>query len=173
MPHRSLSDRSEPHRCSSVSGYESFWSCASDPKCRGFNGVVTYVRSGLVTSANSTPLGISDLDDQGRCVMTDHGYFVLFNVYAPCGSDSDALPRKMRFLNALRDAMDRQRMEFGKRVMLVGDMNLMVDKRDVHWEDRCVNVDEVLEKHRRRLRLRLRRRTGETEEGGGGGGGWE
>jgi len=125
--------------------------------------VVTYVRSGLVRSADSSPLGVPDLDDQGRCVVTDHGRFVLFNVYAPCGSDSGTLPRKMRFLHALRDAMDRQRREFGREVILVGDMNLTVDRRDVHWEDRCVNVDEVLERHRRRLR-RLRRRTGGEEQ---------
>jgi hypothetical protein len=137
-----------------VPGYESFWSCAADPKCRGFNGVVTYARAGSVLGADPAPLGMPELDDQGRCVLTDHGYFALFNVYVPCGGGSKALPRKMRFLYALRDAMERQRREFGKRVILVGDMNLTVDRRDVHWEDLCVNVDEMLERRNRRRRER-------------------
>jgi len=147
-----------------VPGYESFWSCATDPKCRGFNGVATYARAGSVLRADSAPLGIQELDDQGRCVLTDHGYFVIFNVYVPCGGGSETLPRKMRFLNALRDAMERQRREFGKRVILVGDMNLTVDRRDVHWEDRCVNVDEMLERRRRRRRRRRSREEEEEEE---------
>ncbi|KAL3810016.1 hypothetical protein ACHAXA_006131 [Cyclostephanos tholiformis] len=172
VPLKSLIDRTEPHRCSFVPGYESYWSTVSDPRCRGFNGVVTYARDGLVLGADSRPLGKSEFDDQGRCVMTDHGAFVLFNVYVPCGSDSTSLPRKMGFLHALRDAMDRQRDVHGKGVILVGDMNIALDGRDVHWEDRRVNVDEVLEEGRlRRLRQRRRRRRGggggedETEDG--------
>ena len=143
IPHAQLSSRSEPHRCSSVPGYESFWSCASLPGCKGFNGVVTYVKEGLVSAASSTPLGDPDLDGQGRCVMTDHGRFVVFNVYVPMHRDREALVRKMRVLRALEAAMDRQR-ALGKRVILVGDMNLKVDRRDVVRCARVVEVDRIL-----------------------------
>ncbi|EJK60164.1 hypothetical protein THAOC_19533 [Thalassiosira oceanica] len=143
IPPSQLSSRSEPHRCSSVPGYESFWSCATLPGCRGFNGVVTYVKEGLVSGASSTPLGDPDLDGQGRCVMTDHGRFVVFNVYVPMHRDREALVRKMRVLRALGNAMDRQR-ALGKKVILVGDMNLKADKRDVVRRARVVEVDRIL-----------------------------
>lgn len=77
--------------------------------------------------------------------MTDHGKFVLFNVYVPHGGNTtEGLVNKMKFLNALRACMKRQR-ERGKAVMLVGDMNAKIDKRDLFWRYRCLNVDEVLE----------------------------
>lgn len=144
IPLTQLSSRSEPHRCSTVDGYESFWSCATDQKSRGFNGVVTYAKVGLVQSADSTPFDDPELDNQGRCVMTDHGKFVVFNVYAPNNGQRAAnLGNKMKFLFALKSAMDRQR-EGGKAVVLVGDMNLKIDKRDIYWKYRCLKVDEIL-----------------------------
>ena len=74
IPLSQLSTRSEPNGCSNVEGYESFWSCCVDQKQKGLNGVVTYVKKGVVPvhRANSRPLGSADLDDQGRCLMTDH-----------------------------------------------------------------------------------------------------
>jgi exodeoxyribonuclease III len=145
IPLASLSSRCEPYKCSTVEGYESFWSCATNAKSRGFNGVVTYAKIGTVQSANVHPLKNEELDSQGRCVMTDHGSFVLFNVYVPNGGrTSEGLVNKMNFLNALRKAMDEQRRE-GKSVMLVGDMNAKIDKRDLYWRHRCLNVDVVRE----------------------------
>lgn len=98
----------------------------------------------MVQSADSAPLGDKELDNQGRCVVTDHGKFVVFNVYVPCGGGAETLPRKMKFLNALHDAMDRQR-KGGKHVMLVGDYNIKIDKRDLYWKNLSLNVDEILE----------------------------
>ena len=143
IPLTQLSSRSEPHRCSTIDGYESFWSCATDQKSKGFNGVVTYAKVGTVQSANSTPLNDPELDNQGRCIMTNHGKFVVFNVYVPCGGGTHTLPKKMKFLHALSNAMEKQRAE-GKHVILVGDMNLKIDKRDVYWKGRCLNVDDIL-----------------------------
>lgn len=88
IPLSQLSSRSEPRQCSTIDGYESFWSCCvSNEKYKcGFNGVVTYVKKSSVSvvKANGTNvLGIPELDAQGRCLMTDHGSFVIFNVYVP------------------------------------------------------------------------------------------
>jgi exonuclease III len=128
-----------------VEGYESFWSCSTNAKSRGFNGVVTYAKTGTVQSADVCPLQDEELDSQGRCVMTNHGKFVLFNVYVPHGGNtSEGLVNKMKFLSALRKAMKKQRQE-GRAVMLVGDMNAKIDKRDIFWRHRVVNVDEILE----------------------------
>ena len=45
---------------------------------------------------------LEELDAEGRCVITDHGEFVLFNLYLPAISSEEAskdrFPYKMRFL---------------------------------------------------------------------------
>ena len=164
IPHKSLSDRSEPHRCADIPGYESYWGCVTDAKSKGFNGVVTYAKIGTVRCADCAPLQNIELDGQGRCVMTDHGHFVVFNVYVPCGGGCErTLTRKMTFLRALHNAMDRQRRVHGKKVILVGDMNIKIDKRDVYWEYLLVNVDTVVTNYRRRHH-RLRQSQQEEEE---------
>jgi len=137
-----LKSRADPRGCSMVEGYESFWSCCVENGSVGFNGVVTYARKGMVQSADAHPLGSKDLDDEGRCVMTDHGSFVLFNVYVPA-SGRHSLEFKMKFLNALRTAMQEQRKR--KPVMLVGDLNIKHTALDRPWKDRVVHVNDVLE----------------------------
>ena len=70
----------------SPEGYDSFWACNRGPAAqRGLNGVATFARKGLTTRADAAPLGEKELDDQGRCLKTDHGAFVLFNVRAAQG----------------------------------------------------------------------------------------
>lgn len=142
IPLSQLSDRSEPCGCSTVEGYESFWSCCVDKSKQGFNGVVTYAKTGTVLRANASPLGSPDLDDQGRCVVTDHGSFCLFNVYVPA-SGGQPLSYKMKFLQALRRAMQRERQH--KPVMLMGDLNITSTALDMFWKDRVVHVHDILD----------------------------
>ena len=136
IPSSQLSNRSEPFMCASVEGYESFWSKTTPA---GMNGVVTYARIGLTKSANAAPLGSPDLDDQGRCIQTDHGEFVLFNVYAPCNG-GHSVNMKMKFLQALRRAMA----SCGKPVVLVGDLNITHKGIDKYWKDRSIVVDDII-----------------------------
>ena len=145
IPIQQLSSRSEPLSSSTVEGYESFWSCCTDKKKLGFNGVVTYAKKGTVRRADAFALGASELDDQGRCVMTDHGTFVIFNVYVPA-SGGNSLTYKMKFLHALRRAMKKERQI--KPVILVGDLNISHTKLDRYWSDRVIQVDEILEQIR-------------------------
>ena len=149
IPLSQLSSRSEPLGCSSIPGYESFWCPNNSPDAskRGFNGVCTYAKVGLVQSADCRPLGSDEFDDQGRCIMTDHGSFVLFNVYVPAGG-GNPLSYKMKFLNAFRRAMKRKREE-GKHVILTGDLNIAHKRDDVHWKYRVVVIDTVLDEVRR------------------------
>jgi exodeoxyribonuclease III len=142
IPLSQLRHRSEPLQCAHVEGYESFWSCCVATEKKGFNGVVTYCKKGTVVSANSRPFGCPDLDEQGRCVMTDHGSFVVFNVYAPAGG-GNPMSYKMRFLNGLRRAMQKQRDEHGKRVILVGDLNVSHTSHDNFWASRCLDVNRI------------------------------
>lgn len=144
IPIKQLASRSEPFGCSEVDGYESFWSCCTDAQKKGFNGVVTYAKRGTVQSADCRPLGCPELDDQGRAVMTDHGDFVVFNVYVPA-SGGNSLTYKMKFLNALRRAMRYQRDERQKKVILVGDLNISYSGIDVYYKYRTIRINQVLQ----------------------------
>lgn len=94
-----------------IEGYESFWSFSTLKP--GYSGVTTYVREGLYSPihADDKPFRDTDpeLDGEGRVMVTDHGPFVVFNVYAPNAGDSSAgrprLAYKLRFLRALRAKM--------------------------------------------------------------------
>lgn len=75
------------------------------------------------------PEELQELDGEGRCVVTDHGAFVLFNLYGPAITSSDdeaAAARfafKLRFYAALQarwDALARA----GRAVLVVGDLNI-------------------------------------------------
>lgn len=148
IPHQQLTSRSEPRQAATIPGYESFWSCCVDPQRKGFNGAVTYVKTGSVLRADAAPLRDTSLDQQGRCVMTDHGKFVVFNVYVPNSggqSGGPGMAMKMRFLKALRRSMQRERRENGKAVILVGDLNISHKAIDVCWKWRTVHIGLILD----------------------------
>jgi len=143
IPYKQLSSRSEPMGCSSLPGYESFWSCCTDKNSKGMNGVVTYAKVGTSVSANSTPFGDEELDSQGRCVQTDHGSFIIFNVYVPQGG-SCGINFKLKFLYKLRAIMNECRQKLNKPVILVGDLNIAHQSIDVFWKYRQISIDRVL-----------------------------
>lgn len=159
IPFSQLSSRSEPFGCSSVEGYESFWACCVDKSKKGFNGVMTYAKTGITQYANARPFGCDELDDQGRAVMTDHGDFVVFNVYVPasCGMP---LSYKMKFLNALQVRMHEQRQK-NKKVILVGDLNIAHRGIDVYWMHRSVRINDV----RQEVRVQLEQGGEDTNAG--------
>eukprot|EP00041_Stephanoeca_diplocostata_P020577 m.463736 g.463736 ORF g.463736 m.463736 type:complete len:221 (-) comp21611_c0_seq24:2633-3295(-) len=125
---------SEPaiHGCR-CPGFETFWSCcdgstatpgnaADVKKNKGFNGVATFVRKSVMPKctptvlANAAVLEVPELDSEGRCLVTDHGSFVVFNVYVPnSGMGSRRLPYKLKFLRRLREKMSEVR-RGGKQV---------------------------------------------------------
>lgn len=142
IPKSQLANRSEPRQCSALANYESFWACSTNTNTMNF-GVVTYCKQGSVARSNSTPLNCPELDEQGRCIMTDHGSFVLFNVYVPANG-GQSLTFKMKFLRALRRAMDRERKQRQVPVILVGDLNIALGSKDIYWKDCVVYIDELL-----------------------------
>ncbi|KAG2429845.1 hypothetical protein HXX76_010627 [Chlamydomonas incerta] len=76
-----------------------------------------------------------ELDTEGRFVQTDHGAFVLINVYVPnAGEHAAGRPRlghKLAFLRALRRRLDELSAE-GRLVIAVGDFNVAMQPEDVH-----------------------------------------
>ena len=125
--------------------WESFWATPAteggggkpSSAKRGFNGVTTFARRGYTLAADANPLGDPSLDGEGRCLLTDHGGFVLLNVYAHAtgeGEDYRAkLQRKLRFFDALRAKMAQLRAT-GRRVILCGDLNVAARGADVPWK---------------------------------------
>eukprot|EP00270_Netrium_digitus_P009905 TRINITY_DN3044_c0_g2_i1.p1 TRINITY_DN3044_c0_g2~~TRINITY_DN3044_c0_g2_i1.p1 ORF type:complete len:251 (-),score=50.16 TRINITY_DN3044_c0_g2_i1:448-1170(-) len=107
-----------------VEGFESFWSFSRAKK--GYSGVVTYTRADLSPldamadgSCVRVAAGASGAGErgegsasqileagEGRVMCTDHGRFVLVNVYAPNAGERDEgrphLEWKLRFLDELQ-----------------------------------------------------------------------
>jgi len=125
------------------------------------------VCQGLTLGADSTPFGDEGLDEEGRCIITEHDTFMLFNVYTPNDSTGGKrLPYKLRFLDALRclfdppesplrwhriliilrsrARMDAARKDKGKAVILAGDLNMCRRASDMDWCSRMVNVEELI-----------------------------
>ncbi|KAK9830809.1 hypothetical protein WJX74_008240 [Apatococcus lobatus] len=73
------------------------------------------------------------IDAEGRCLLTDHGDFVLGNIYAPAmTSEENAEERfqyRMQFYKALIMRLEGLRAE-GRRVVLVGDYNITYNPID-------------------------------------------
>nr|QBQ58043.2 APN2 [Aureobasidium zeae] len=70
-------------------------------------------------------LGIDPLllDSEGRCVCLEFPAFVLFGVYSPANSNGERDEFRYGFLCAL-DCRIRNLVKMGKRVILVGDLNV-------------------------------------------------
>ncbi|CAK7334269.1 unnamed protein product [Dovyalis caffra] len=65
------------------------------------------------------------VDGEGRCVITDHDHFVLFNLYGPraAGDDTERIEFKMKFFKILQKRWENLLHE-GRRVFVVGDLNI-------------------------------------------------
>jgi len=72
---------------------------------------------------------LRNLDTEGRVIITDHGSFFLFNIYAPAVTKEDPdqaklrLAFKMRFYFALQRRWEAL-LAAGRAVIVVGDMNI-------------------------------------------------
>jgi AP endonuclease-2 len=141
-------------------GYHSFFAFCTRHKAQSYSGTATFVKNlpvlaaatclddasffpdGLAGAADLQGLSaerVKQLDCEGRTVVTDHGYFVLFNVYcpcAPCGEEEKAQDR-LKFKADFQEILSyrlKQQLQVGRRVILVGDLNTMVSPLDCAWE---------------------------------------
>ena len=135
--------------------YDTFWSCpfqntstANTTKSTtqhkqqrsGLNGVATFVKKGLTIKASSKILDNITLDCEGRCLLTDHNSFVIFNIYVPnSGQGHKRYPFKMKFLIALENAVKKQQL-LGKYIIIAGDFNIAPRSIDVCRPFRQINI---------------------------------
>jgi exodeoxyribonuclease-3 len=65
-------------------------------------------------------------------MLTDHGNFMILNIYAPnAGRGPEYLERKMQFYNELSLAMERWTQE-GRKVVVTGDINTAHSELDIY-----------------------------------------
>eukprot|EP00916_Digyalum_oweni_P025727 GHVL01042358.1.p1 GENE.GHVL01042358.1~~GHVL01042358.1.p1 ORF type:complete len:507 (+),score=90.63 GHVL01042358.1:117-1637(+) len=116
----------------------------------GYSGVGTFCYSKVSTPSDAR-LGlewgsndddniedITRLDNEGRCVYTDHGHFVLFNLYVPAtrsaGKFSDEIDEgryedKLCFCRSVEGAVRKLKKE-GRHIIVVGDINICLRPED-------------------------------------------
>eukprot|EP00742_Colponemidia_sp_Colp-10_P008738 GILJ01009482.1.p1 GENE.GILJ01009482.1~~GILJ01009482.1.p1 ORF type:complete len:410 (+),score=50.76 GILJ01009482.1:23-1231(+) len=110
-----------------IEGYESYWSFTKGNK--GYSGVVTYCRVAPLHAHEG--FGVSEFDQEGRCVMTDHGSFILFNLYFPnSGSGDDRMKYKVAFHEAFQSEVEKL-LHQGRNIIVTGDVNIAHTELDV------------------------------------------
>lgn len=79
-------------------------------------------------------LGDEYIDKEGRCVITDHGDFILFNLYVPNGGKGDErIEFKMKFKYLVFERM-KYFLSKNKNVIILGDINTAHKLIDIHQE---------------------------------------
>ncbi len=152
--------------------FHAFFAFSMKHKATAYSGVVTFVRKkkrmlqvmrscndlgggGDVDSFWPQPLWdvkllrlskqrVKELDNEGRVVITDHGYFLVFNVYCPClsGDNEERLMDRTQFKNDFLAALTfriKQMRDIGRRVVLTGDLNAVASPIDCGWECTSTN----------------------------------
>ncbi|MCL7049452.1 hypothetical protein MKW94_016253 [Papaver nudicaule] len=127
----------------------------------GFTGLLEQLRNRSSTMKKDCTLelpaeleGIAkdellEVDSEGRCVITDHGHFVLFNIYGPRADhdDKERTQFKLTFYKILQKRWEALLCQ-GKRVFIVGDLNIAP-----YAIDRC-DADPKFEENQFRKWLR-------------------
>ncbi|KAI9197434.1 Endonuclease/exonuclease/phosphatase [Polychytrium aggregatum] len=140
-----LDDLADSRELIEVPGYDSFWSFSK--KRKGWSGVVTYAKKGS-TLAASEGFGDDDFNDEGRCVMTDHGDFVLFNVYfVNGGRGEERLQYKLDFYESFQRRCQAL-IASGREIIVTGDVNTAHKDIDVHDPKRLINFSGFMPKER-------------------------
>ncbi len=98
-----------------------YYSVFSRPERKGYSGVVTFSRQPF--TVHQKGFGIDKYDKEGRVIITDHGKFLLANIYFPNGvSKKERLDYKLEFYDATLEYFKKLK-DAGKNIVVVGDYN--------------------------------------------------
>ena len=132
-------------------GYKTNWFSAQK---KGYSGVATFSKVEPVSVQQG--FGIEKFDNEGRVLMTDHGDFILFNIYFPNGKrDEERLNYKMKFYQEILKYWEKLRKQ-GKKIVICGDVNTAHKEIDLarpkenrfvsgFLEDECAWIDQLIE----------------------------
>ncbi|WBW71336.1 AP-endonuclease Apn2 [Schizosaccharomyces osmophilus] len=70
------------------------------------------------------------VDDEGRCILLDLGIFILIGVYCPVNSGDHRWEYRTAFYKCLKDRISAFIKEGKRKVVLVGDVNILCDSID-------------------------------------------
>ncbi|KAG0208582.1 Class II abasic (AP) endonuclease [Mortierella sp. GBA30] len=96
----------------------------NDPRKRGVGGYPSLEGDGAAAFSR-----FQELDTEGRGLVLDFGFFVLFNLYCPNETDDTRLPFKMDYYHLL-EARVRELIGEGREVIVMGDMNVIPTELD-------------------------------------------
>jgi exodeoxyribonuclease III len=110
---------------------------------------------GLTKSFTDDPFAKNSTDEKdeqfstaGRCMLTDHGAFMILNIYAPnAGRGEEYLRQKMAFYDELSSAMARWTQE-GRKVVITGDINTAHTQLDIYNPSKYMQETGFLESER-------------------------
>jgi AP endonuclease-2 len=107
----------------------------------GFTGTLSEHNMGHLVELHSQfkKQELIELDREGRAVITDHGLFVLFNVYFPVDSGESRTEFKLKFSKAVQIRVDSF-IHAGRTVFVCGDLN--VSHREIDHCDPSQNIKD-------------------------------
>lgn len=143
----------------------SFLDLAEDQQIGGYPTTIQLSKSAVDAAT---------IDSEGRCVILEFPAFVLLGVYSPAARDESRDEFRLGFFNLL-DARIRNLISMGKRVILVGDLNVSSEELDTANAESSMrkaglNLEEYLSMPSRRLFNQLiedGKVIGEKDEGRG------
>ena len=101
-----------------IDGYYSYFNPAEK---KGYSGVAIYTK--VKPKSVDYGIGIEKFDNEGRILIADYGWFVLFNIYFPNGRRSEErLMYKMEFYEAFLKYVDVLHRK-GRNIIVTGDFN--------------------------------------------------
>ncbi len=116
-----------PREVRTPEGYHDYWNPAGK---KGYSGVGLLCREEPV-SVEMDGLGDPELDAEGRMIVSDHGGFLLYNIYFPNGGrDLSRVPFKLSFSEAVLQHAERRRAE-GRSIVICGDVNTAHEEIDL------------------------------------------
>lgn len=150
--------------------WESFWDFHPS---RGYSGTAVYVRTSTTPLPTKCEHGLTgrkvhdasqriggypvnikeeldgplyeSLDEEGRCVVLDFGFFVLFNLYCPVLGSEERHDFRMAFYAAL-DERARNLVSAGRNVIIVGDINIARQPIDhCDWCDLGSKIENLMD----------------------------
>ena len=110
-----------------IGKYHSYFHSA---KKKGYSSVAIYSKEKPISVIKG--IGIEEFDDEGRVLTAEYEDFFVLSIYVPNAQPELArIEYRKRFNDALLDFVDELQLEYGKDVLLCGDLNVAHNEIDL------------------------------------------